>query len=83
MRWRFWTLWVIANLLWLIGVPLAFGVWLHGEVEAQYASGIRVSTDGDSISIPIGGVAVLNFVLLVAFNVAWAARAFVRRRRAP
>jgi hypothetical protein len=83
MRWRFWILWFLCQLLWLVAVPLLFGVWLHGEVDAQYAAGLRVSTDGDSISLPVGGVAILNFALLAVLNIVWAVWAFCRRRSAP
>jgi hypothetical protein len=79
---QFWTLWITANVVWLIGLPLVFGVWLYHEVQAEYASGARVSTDGDSIGIPIGGVALLNLLLLLAMNVALAIYFRIRRSRA-
>jgi len=81
-RRRFWTLWLLGNIAWLIGLPLIFGVWLYQEVQAEYAAGTRVSTDSDSIGIPIFGVAIVNLLLLVALNAAVAIYARIRRTRA-
>jgi hypothetical protein len=76
-------LWALVNLVWLFGVPFLFGLWLQHEVELQYAAGSRISTDGDSISLPVGGVFIFNGLLLVAANAAWGLWSFVRSRRAP
>jgi len=79
---RFWTIWGLANVAWLVGVPVLFGIWLQQEVRAEYLSGARVSTDGDSISIPIFGLAILNAILLLVVNLGLGAYAFFKRRRA-
>jgi hypothetical protein len=65
---RGWTIWACTCTAWLFVPPAVFGFWLATEVDAQYTSGVRTSTDGDSISLPIAGVAVLNFALVVAAN---------------
>jgi hypothetical protein len=79
---RFWTLWLIGNLAWLIVVPLLVGVWLQHEVRAEYLSGARTSTDGDSISVPVFGIAIVNFLLVAAINGALGVYALLRRKRA-
>jgi hypothetical protein len=63
---RWW--WVFTNLAWFVIVPVIFAVWLVSEIDAQYAAGTRLSTDGDSISIPLAIVIVVNGVCLLALN---------------
>ena len=82
MRWRFWTVWGVLNIAWLIAVPLVFGVWLAHEVRAEYASGARVSTDSDSISIPVAGVIVFNTAAVIVVNLGLGAYVLLKRRRA-
>ena len=53
--------WVLLNLVLLFGVPGVYGWWLSREVAREYATGLRVSTDGDSLGLPIG-----DFFLKVA-----------------
>jgi hypothetical protein len=79
MKWRYWAL---ANLTWIIVLPIIFGIWLEYVVQADYDSGARVSTDGDSIMIPIAGFALINFVAVVVFNLVWGLYALVKRHRA-
>ena len=79
---RFWSVWVVFNLVWLLAAPWAFSEWLANEVRAEYASGARVSTDGDSISIPIAGFIVVNTVAVIIANIGLGAYALFKRRRA-
>ena len=60
--------WLFANIAWLVGIPLLFGIWLHAEVQAEYALGTRVSGNGDAIAIPVAGVALLNGAILLLLN---------------
>ena len=76
MKWRYWAL---ANLTWIIVLPIIFGIWLEYVVQAEYDSGARVSTDGDSIMIPIAGFALINYVAVVVFNLVWGLYALVKR----
>jgi hypothetical protein len=76
---RGWTIWVCACLAWTYVIPLVFGVWLAAEVDAQYTSSARTSTDGDSISLPIAGIAVLNLALVVTANFALGVYMLIRR----
>jgi hypothetical protein len=80
-RRRFWILWAVGNIVWFIVLPWLFGVWLAAEIRTEYETGARVSTDGDSISIPIAGVIMLNFLFLVLLNAAWGIYSLIRRRR--
>ena len=78
---RFWVFWTIGSLLWLIGLPIIFGVWIKLEVANEYLSGERIATDGDSIAIPIAGLAVINFAVVLLANVCLALYVFLIRRR--
>ncbi|MGE3347490.1 MAG: hypothetical protein AB7I35_08650 [Ramlibacter sp.] len=60
--------WMFANLAWFVIVPVIFTVWLSSEVDSQYAAGTRTSTDGDSISIPVAIVVVVNGACLLTLN---------------
>jgi hypothetical protein len=79
---RFWAIWIALNIAWFVGVPWGFGVWLANEVRAEYASGARVSTDSDSISIPIAGVIVVNTAVIVVVNLGLGIYVLLKRRRA-
>jgi len=75
--------WVLGNLIWLLAVPLLFGIWLSAEVDAQYASGIRTTGSGDSMSLPLAAVALTNGVLLLALDAAISLYLLFRRAIAP
>ena len=79
---RFWALWIAVNIAWFVGVPWACGVWLANEVRAEYASGARVSTDGDTISIPLAGVIVVNTAAILVVNLGLGVYVLLKRRRA-
>jgi hypothetical protein len=74
-------MWALVNAACIVLVPLVFGVWLDVEIQSQYASGLRGSTDGDSVSIPIAGVALLNTLLLFVVNISWAVYVLIKKRR--
>ena len=62
--------WALGNLVWLLAVPLLFGIWLSADVDAQYASGVRTSGSGDSVSLPVAAVALINGVVVLVLNAA-------------
>jgi len=62
--------WLVGNLLVALGAPIVFGFWIAREVQREYASGARVSTDGDSIGIPIFGFTLIVWSALLCVNVA-------------
>jgi len=74
---RWW--WVFGNVVWFIAIPIAFAVWLSTEIDSQYKSGLRTTTDGDSLSIPLAIVAVLNGVLLLVANMTLGIVLVIRR----
>jgi hypothetical protein len=76
---RFLRLWIFGNLVWLLAVPLFFGLWLSREIDAQYVSGVRTSGNGDSVAIPIVGAALVNGVGLMFLNAAVGLFFLVRR----
>jgi hypothetical protein len=74
----------MGNLLWWLGLPAIFAIWLSREVRWEYEMGYRVSTDGDSIAIPVAGVFMANTVLLLLLNAAvFAVRRLRSRKRPP
>ena len=62
------AIWIVLNIIWLIGLPVVCGVYLYNDLQYQYETGFRVSTDGDSISIPIFAITILNFLFVFSVN---------------
>ena len=81
MNRRGWLIWGGANLFWLLIVPVLFAVWLQWEIDREYRNGWRVTTDGDSPTIPLVGFIVLNTALVVLFNLALGLYNYVSSRR--
>lgn len=77
----FWLAWFVGNALWLLGLPYLYIRWLAAEVEAEYAAGIRTSSDGDSLGIPLAGFALINLAFVILVNAGWAAWTIVKRQR--
>jgi hypothetical protein len=63
-RWR----WLLGNVVVALGAPIVFGLGIRHEVEREYAEGLRVATDGDSVGIPIGAFAILLWATLLTLN---------------
>jgi TRAP-type mannitol/chloroaromatic compound transport system permease small subunit len=57
---------VVAALLSIPAVFLVSFAYFWRMVQAEYASGARVSTDGDTVTIPAVGVTAAWIVLLLA-----------------
>ena len=60
--------WLAFNLLVLVAMPALTFVVLQGELDAQRRINPQMSGDGDSLGIPMFGVAVLTFVFLLFLN---------------
>jgi uncharacterized iron-regulated membrane protein len=74
--------WIAANVVLWIAATFAFAVWIDREVQKEYRLGYRTSSDGDTIAIPIAGLALsLGVVLLVANGIFLVVR-FIGRRGA-
>ena len=73
--------WVVAN---LASVPAVFfgalAYWTQ-IVQAEYATGLRVSTDGDNVVIPAAGLTELWIILLTVVNAVILGLALLRRYR--
>jgi len=76
------NLWFLLNIIGLIGLPIVYGLYLNNEIQYQYETGLRTSTDGDSISIPVFGVAVINTILLGVVNAIILIVSYVKRQNA-
>jgi cytochrome b len=75
------TTWLLANIGALLVLPVVYTVLLRRQIALEYTNGIRVSTDSDSITIPIVGFVVNLTVVLVIVNIAGIALVRLRRRR--
>jgi hypothetical protein len=81
MRARRWTRWLALNALVIVATPVLFGWWLDRVVTEEYRTGARVSTDGDTIAIPISGITFLVTWVAIAVNAAVALVWLVRGQR--
>ena len=73
--------WLIASVIWLVAAPVAFGYYLQYVIQAEYASGERVSTDGDTPMIPLAGFILVNTLLVLTINIFAALLRWVLRSR--
>lgn len=62
-------IWLLADALILIGVPVLYYNYLARQVDYEYATGIRTSSDGDIILIPVLGVFMSLSLLVLIVNV--------------
>lgn len=75
--------WLIAEMFVLVGLPVLYYIYLDRLLDYEYAAGIRTSSDGDIILIPVMGLFVLLFIILfVADILAVCYHIWTRRRRA-
>jgi uncharacterized membrane protein len=63
-------LWIMANIIILISVPILYYVYLDRLVDYEYATGVRTSTGGDIILIPVAGVFLFLLLILLVINTA-------------
>jgi hypothetical protein len=73
--------WVIANVLLQFGVPVIYFFYLRQMVDEEYTTGVRTSSDGDSIIIPVGSMFIFMFITLLAVNALGAGVYLLKRRR--
>ncbi len=74
--------WIGFNLLALIGMPLLTLLILDGEMKAARQVNPQVSTDGDSLGLPVFGVAILTFTVLLVTNLIIGFVLWLYKRRA-
>lgn len=74
------SFWLLANMLVLAGGPILHYIYLDRLLDYEYAAGIRTSTDGDIILIPVMGSFVFLFVTLLVVNVLAGCCVWLRRR---
>lgn len=61
--------WLVCHIPIQIGVPILFYFYLDALLDFEYAHGIRTSTDGDTIIIPVLGMAIFVFISLVVIDI--------------
>jgi len=62
-------LWLLADALVLYGVPILYYNYLARMVNHEYATGIRTSSDGDIILIPVVGLFMNLLVVVLIINI--------------
>ena len=81
---RKFIIWFVSNVALQIGGPILFYFYLSGLLDYEYAHGIRTSTDGDNIIIPVLGMVIFIFFSLVVINIIIACFCFwVDRKNSP
>jgi O-antigen/teichoic acid export membrane protein len=73
--------WLMADISILIGLPILHYLYLARMLDYEYANGIRTSSDGDSILIPVVGLFIFLFVVLLIINLVVAGYYIWTRRR--
>jgi membrane protein implicated in regulation of membrane protease activity len=81
MSWWWWLRWSLGCVAALVLANALFVAWLSAEVSAEYAAGLRATTDGDSLSIPAAGFFLVTLAVTVAANLCLAVYFAVRKRR--
>ncbi len=64
----YWPFGLFCSAIWIVFGSFLYGWWLTAEVEEEYASGFRTSTDDDSRGPPLLGFIILNFLIVCAIN---------------
>lgn len=60
--------WIGFNIVALLGMPLLTLSILDGEMKVARQDNPQMSTDGDSLGLPVFGVAILTFIVLLVIN---------------
>lgn len=74
-------LWIIGNAILLFVIPILYYIYLDRLIDNEYARGVRTSTSGDSVLIPVFGVFILLFLTSVVINLAIAFCMFWKRQK--
>jgi hypothetical protein len=62
-------LWLLADALILYSVPILYYNYLARTLDYEYATGIRTSSDGDIILIPVMGLFMYLSLLVFIVNI--------------
>lgn len=73
--------WIVANIVGLFVIPILHYIYLDRLLNYEYASGIRTSTGGDIILIPVVGMFVFLLLSSLVINFAIACYYFWQRRK--
>ena len=75
------ALWIIADIVILVCVPVAHYIYLERLLDYEYANGIRTDTNGDIIVIPVVGGFILLFLIVFVINILASVYVFARGKR--
>lgn len=81
--WRRLALSICISAIVALAILYAADRYLTTMVADEFRTGTRVTTDGDSIGLPLGALAVLLSTLLIAYNVILAILLFRKSRQSP
>ena len=63
-----WLLWFASNIQVPVTLPRLFAHWISHSMQKEYRLGLRVTTDGDSIGLPIAGFTILPVSIVAIAN---------------
>ena len=63
------AIWIIFNILILLCTPVLHYIYLDQLLDYEYATGVRTSTSGDNIIIPVFGGFIFLVMILFVVNV--------------
>ncbi len=72
---------IVANVVLLFVVPVAFAFYIRHMVDEEYATGARTGSGGDSIIIPVGNMFLLMLITTVSINLLAGGLYLWRRRQ--
>lgn len=75
------AIWIVTELLILVCVPVLHYQYLENLLDYEYANGLRTSTAGDTIAIPLVGGFVFLVLVLSLINVVGACYLYLRYMR--
>jgi len=75
------AIWIIADIVVLICVPVAHYIYLDRLLDYEYSTGIRTDSSGDIILIPVVGGFIFLFLILFVINILALVYVFARLKR--
>lgn len=71
---------IISSILQIV-IPVLYYFYLDNLLDYEYANGIRTSTNGDTITLPVVGMFILVFFALFVINIGFACYLFLTNKK--
>ena len=81
--WRYLVLSISTSVIVSLAILYAADRYLTAMVADEYRTGARLTTDGDSIGLPLGALALLLGILIIVVNIILAIVLFRKSRQSP